>query len=144
MSLIIRELGRLSERLRYAEVDAARHLVGAPESWKIVGGTLYPFLNGWSSDPDREPVAFRKDPEGFVQLRGALQHPNPTVGTAFILPLRRRPPYAAVNHAIVRRGAGDPLRSEIVVLPTGEVIVALIGGSDYRLVGLDSQHMRVV
>jgi hypothetical protein len=76
-------------KLADGAVTAAK--IATPEAWRVIGAPGQPgFLSGYSSIGGEFPaVSFRKDPSGYVQLRGSIRANYN--GAAFVLPPGYRP-----------------------------------------------------
>lgn len=78
-----------------ASVNSAGYVQGIDTGWRVVGTAGQPaFENGWTHyGGEWEAVAFRKDAQGYVHIKGLIR--SGTLGTAtpcFTLPVGYRPP----------------------------------------------------
>ncbi len=143
---ILRVLHGLSERRRGAQVSMASRVPGEIEPWHVLGDLGEPTLEaGWSNLAGRAPVAFRKDADGVVYLRGTIRAALPMGPTpysqslAFTLPVGYRPPVPMTiltcNQPTANTEYSNLYRTNLLIATTGTVTVET---SNYR--GVDTAN----
>jgi len=108
------------------------------EAWHVVGAAGEPSLNaGWAdAGAPYAPAAFRKDRDGRVHVRGAVEQPSNTGGTyIFTLPDGYRPSYNAVFPVASTDGSGAPTPGYIELDKVGRLYVYV--ETDDRFVSLN-------
>jgi hypothetical protein len=99
-STIGKEITGISESLRQNQINLGKRELGREDGWHLVGSAGEPgFESNWQNMGGvYSPLAFRRDTEGKVHLRGQIKvsaaSGTPTGATIFTLPSGYRPSQA--------------------------------------------------
>jgi hypothetical protein len=148
---ILRVLYGISERRRGAQVKLASRVLGPIEAWHYFGTAGEPSLaSPWVGTSGASP-GYRKDPDGFVYLKGSLTiiRAGPTGYAqafsfgAFTLPVGYRPPALTILQSVLVTVQGQ-YRTNIVCYSSGYVQITSLDQDTYTAtVSLDSHRFRL-